>query len=173
MKRNKWIHRAVLGVCLAVSAACGSNGSGSANPAAPSTPSMNLAGSWAGKMAATRSDGRPDSNPGVVAWTASQNGSSVSGPLTLTFNNNDNSGVTLSFRGTLSGTLSGTQLALTLSFPAGTFVDVPACAITGTGTATPTTSAISSSVTITFGAACVGTISDQSSEIDQLTLTKS
>lgn len=143
---------------------CGSTSSSSGNPAAPSAVSLNLAGSWTGKIAGTNGNG-----PSLV-WTASQSGSTVSGPLDLSFVDN---GKPQTFRGTLSGTISGADVSLTISIPAGAFADVPACSITATGTATPTATSISSSMTVNFAPACVGTISDRSSEIDQLSLTKS
>lgn len=174
MSRSTSLYGLAAGLCLIAATACGSSSGsssgGSANPAAPSAPTLNLAGSWSGKLLFSRDDGTPDDNPGIVAWTATQSGSSVTGPLTLTVHDN---GGTETYQGTLSGSLSGTQLSLTLSFPTGTFAEVPACAITGAGTATPTTSAITSSLTITFGAACMGTVSDRPTEVDQLQLTKS
>lgn len=172
MSQSNWFQGLAAGLCLIAATGCGSSSGGSSSvtsPSAPSTPSLNLAGSWSGKFIFTQSDGTPDPNPGIVAWTATQSDSSLTGPLVLTVNERDRSET---YRGTLSGTLTGTQLSLTLSFPAGTFADAPACAITGSGTATPTSSAISSSLTISFGAACMGTVSDRPTETDQLQLTK-
>ena len=157
------------GLCLVAATACGGSSNAGSGPMEPSGSSLNLAGSWSGKFIFTQSDGTPDPNPGIVVWTATQSDSSVTGPLTLTVNENDTSET---YRGTLSGTLSGAQLSLALSFPAGTFAEVPACAITGSGTATPTSTAISSSLTISFGAACMGTVSDRATETDQLQLTR-
>jgi hypothetical protein len=173
MFRSKSLQGLIAGLCLITAAACGSSSGGasggSSNPAGPSSSTLDLAGSWSGKFIFTNSDGTPDPNPGIVAWTATQSGSSVTGPFALTVNDHGDSET---FHGTLSGTLSGTQLSLTLSFPTGTFADVPACTITGAGTATPTTSAITSSLTVNFGAPCMGTVSDRPSEVDQLQLTK-
>jgi hypothetical protein len=173
MSRSQSLQGLIAAVFLVATAACGSSpggsSGGSANPGAPSASALDLSGAWSGKFVFTQSDGTPDPNPGIVTWTATQAGSSVTGPLSLTVSDHGDSET---FRGTLNGTLSGTQLSLTLSFPAGTFVDVPACAITGAGTATPTTSAITSTMTVSFGAACMGTVSDRPSEVDQLQLTK-
>ena len=43
----------------------------------------------------------------------------------------------------------------------------------GTGTATPTTTAISSTIALVFASPCVGTVADHPTETDQLTLSKS
>lgn len=173
MTRTNWFHGLAAGLCLIAATGCGSSSGsssgGSSIVTAPSAPEMDLGGSWSGKFIFTQGDGTPDPNPGIVAWTATQSGSSLTGPMTLTVHDN---GGTETYAGTLSGVLAGTQLALTFSLPAGTFAEVPACAINGAGTATPTTSAITSSLTINFGAACMGTVSDRSTEIDQLQLTK-
>jgi hypothetical protein len=105
-----------------------------------------------------------------VTWTASQNGSSVSGPFQVSFDDEDDGPVSIS--GTLSGTLSGSQLALTVTFPAGSIPFAPDCSITGTGTSTPTATAITAMVTLTFSAPCMGTVADEPTDTDRLVLTK-
>ena len=168
MKRYPPVSLFALGACLALTAACSSNGAGSANVAAPSSaaaaPVVNLSGSWSGKLGS-------DSSAPSLKWTAAQNGSSVSGPVSATFAGDNGSPQTI--QGTMNGAMSGAQLSLTLSFPAGAFVDIPGCAVGGTGTATPTSSSISSTMVVTFAAPCIGTVSDRPTETDQLTLTKS
>ena len=174
MKRYFSVHLFALGACLALTAACGSSGAGSVNAAAPSAAaaasSVNLSGSWAGKLASVQSNSG-DPNAPSVKWSATQSGSSVTGPLSLTFS--DDAGRPQTIQGTLNGAMSGGQLSLTLSFPAGAFADIPGCTVGGAGTATPTSSSISSTVAITFSAPCVGTVTDRPTETDQLTLTKS
>jgi hypothetical protein len=177
MKRYQWIQSLVIGVSLAAAAACGSSGSSSANPASASAastvaaPSLNLAGSWSGKLNNVNSNGgQGQTNPPSATWSATQSGSTVTGPFSLTI---VDGGKSRTYTGTLTGTLSGEQLSLNLSFPSGAFPESAACTITGTGTATPTTTSISSTMAIVFAAPCVGTVSDRPSETDQLTLSKS
>ena len=172
---NRYAMSLVLGVSLAVTAACSSGSS--SNPAAASSttttaaPSMNLAGSWSGKLNNVNSNGgQGQSNPPNVTWSAGQTGSTVTGPITLTFSDND--GQPHTYVGTLTGTLSGTQLSLALSLPSGSFPESPACSVSGSGTATPTTSSISSTLAIVFSQACIGTVGDHPTETDQLTLSK-
>ena len=168
MKRYFSVHLIALGACLALTAACGSSGSGSTNVTAPSTaaaaPAINLSGSWSGKLGA-------DASAPSVKWTAAQTGSSVSGPVSLTFAGDD--GTPHTIQGTMNGAMSGVQLSLSLSFPSGAFADIPGCTVSGVGTATPTSSSISSTMVVTFAAPCIGTVSEKPTETDQLTLTKS
>ena len=166
MKFGTWIHRLALVASLATVVACDKANSGlsSGSPTTPS-PSVNLAGSWSGKLAVEN-----ESDKTTAKWTASQNGTSVTGPFELTFLDDNQ---TSTIQGTLSGTLSGAQLSLTISFPAGTFREAPACSISGTGTATPTSSSISSTVTFNFAAPCIGKVGERATETDQLTLSKS
>jgi hypothetical protein len=98
---------AALGVGL-LAAGCSKGGS-SSTPVTPTTPTTNIAGSWAGT--ATDSSG-----PGLMAWTIAQSGSGFSGTVSLT---DVSSGV--KGTGSLSGSVSGTTLAFTMSIPAGGF----------------------------------------------------
>lgn len=174
MKRFWWIQSLVLGVSLAMTAACGSSGS-SANPASASsaaaaTPSINLSGTWTGKLANVNG-GQNDPTAPAATWSASQSGSAVTGPLSLVLT--DDGGTKRTIAGTLSGTMSGTQMSLNLSFPSGTFPEAAACSISGAGTGTATATSISSTIALAFAAPCVGTVVDRASETDQLTLNKS
>lgn len=175
MKRYPRLSLFALGACLVLTAACGSSGSGSTNVAAPSAaaaaPAINLSGSWSGKLGSVQSNGQVESGAPSMKWTATQSGSSVSGPVSLTFDGDDGRPQTI--QGAMSGSMSGVQLSLSLSFPAGAFADIPGCSVSGAGTATPTSSSISSTMVVNFAAPCIGTVSEKPTETNQLTLTKS
>jgi hypothetical protein len=147
------------------------SGCGSADSASPTAPSgLNLTGAWVGTFGS--SSNVSDRSP--ATWAATQSGTSPTGAFSLTF---EDGGVFTKITGTLAGAVSGTQVAWTLAFPVGTFTAVgsPTCSISGTGTSSATTaSSIVVAMNLTFAQACVGTITDngQTTEIDQLTLTK-
>lgn len=123
----------------AAAAACGA-GSG--------MPDMNSANGGAGESPPTFTGTGVDSNPNtgaagtgtattVVSWRMTQNGASVSG--TVTTQSTDAPGTCASCHrsrtGALSGTISGTTLTWTVSFPAVPADDpTPSCAATLTGT---------------------------------------
>lgn len=151
---SRWI-----GVALAaVVTGCG--GSDSTGP----SESINYGGTWKGTLGDTAVDGV------TVTWTAAQSGSTVSGPVAL----RDPDGN--AFAGTVTGAISNAQLAFTVTLPPGTFTPLggPAtCSVSGTGTTTTATAtAISASLQLTFSASCIGTITDNATETDQLTLAK-
>jgi hypothetical protein len=153
-------------VAAVLTSGCGSNDSDS--PTAPS--GLDLTGAWVGTFGA--SSNVSDRSP--ATWAATQSGTSPTGAFGLTF---EEDGVLTKINGTLAGAVSGTQVAWTLTFPAGTFTAVgsPTCSISGTGTSSATTaSSIAVALNLTFAQACVGTIIEngQTTEIDQLTLTK-
>jgi hypothetical protein len=154
-------------VAAILTSGCGSD-SDSNSVTAPS--GLDLTGAWAGTFGA--STAVTDRSP--ATWAATQSGTSPTGAFGLTF---EEGGVFTKISGTLAGAVSGTQVAWTLTFPAGTFtaVGAPACSISGTGTSSATTtSSIVVAMNLTFAQACVGTVTDngQTSEIDTLTLTK-
>jgi hypothetical protein len=157
----------VLIVAAVLASGCGSDNSNSIT--APS--GLDLTGAWTGTFG-SNTDGTGGS---PATWAATQSGTSSTGKFSLTFEEDD--GSSMKIDGTLAGAISGTQVAWSLAFPAGTFtaVGVPTCSITGTGTSSAaTTSSLAAALTITFSQACVGTISDgdQTSEVNQLKLTK-
>lgn len=162
-----WIRYATLGLCLIATVACDGKFSndGGGSPTAPTT-SFNLAGLWTGTVGE-----EGESDPAQVTWTASHNGNSATGPLTITFTDTDN-GIPYTFRGMLAGTISGSQLALTVSLPAGTFPEVPGCSMAGSGTTTASNTTISADITVTFSPACLGTIADSPTDTDRLRLRK-
>jgi len=85
-----------------------------------------------------------------MTWSATQNGSSVSGPATLikpAFN--------VPATGTLGGTLTGSQLSLTYTVSSGSVPGFAACSIAGSGSATVTNSTVSGSLSTTF-VSCTG-----------------
>jgi hypothetical protein len=133
---------------LASIAACGGGGSSSSStpnePSAPST-SVNLSGSWRG--AASDSSG-----PGEIALQVTQTGTALSGSASITL-----TGSPVTGRGTMSGTLSGSTVHLTITVPAGGF-DAPygSCnaSVTGDGQA----SATSITATYTGTNSCSGNV---------------
>lgn len=119
-------------VVLALAAACG----GSTAP----TPALDLTGVWSGRL------GQPQSGSALrVMWTATQSGATVSGPATLVKGTTN-----VSATGTMSGTLSGSQLTLSYSVPAGAVPVYLSCTITGSGSATATGQSISGNLQTTF-----------------------
>lgn len=128
-----WIRYLVLSVLSISSVACGGSTS-------PSSMPINLAGTWSGLL------GQSGSGTALkMTWSASQDGSSVSGPATLI-----KPAANIPGTGILSGTLTGSQLSLTFAVPTGSVPGFAACSITGSGSATVTNSAISGSLAATF-----------------------
>src|SRR5215472_12666729 len=129
MHINRLIGRVLFATVLS---GCGSN-----MPAAPSTsfptPSspipatVDLAGAWFG--GATDSQGST-----AVTWTLTQSGTSVSGTARTTALNADDGSCGSCHRnksGTVTGTLTGASLTLTMFFAAGVDGDpTPACSAT-------------------------------------------
>lgn len=99
-----------------------------ATPAAQSPP-VDLTGTWNGT--ATDHWQRFNTADGmIVSWVLTQNGSAVSGTVTTTgLNGNDNScsGCHRAKTGSVSGTLSGTTLTLTMDFPGHPDEPSPTC----------------------------------------------
>lgn len=138
-------------VCLGISA-CGdgnrtpSSPSPTATPAPTPTPALSLAGTWTGTLTQPERSTKPIP---VKSWTATQSGTTVSGPVVLDVNTGNT-------QATLTGTVSGAQLtSATFSVP---FQDgfPTGCSFSGTGTLAATASSISGSLAMTFPAACVG-----------------
>jgi len=100
-------------------------------PPPPAPLTIDLTGSWSG--AATDSQG-----PTVVSWVLTQSGSSIGGSVRTNTPTNDGScgSCHRNKSGTVTGTLSGTSLTLTMSFAAGSGGDpTPLCSSTLTGSA--------------------------------------
>lgn len=167
MTRHSSLGNLFLAFAVLAAASCGHSDGGSGAPTAPSTPALNLSGTWSGTFAEPGS-----TNSLRAAWTAGQSGTSVTGAFVL--DRPDQAEVKLT--GTLAGALSGSQLTLTLTMPAGAFASLGApssCSATGTGTSAATTAtSISSTLTVTFHASCVGTFTPSATSTQQLTLTK-
>jgi hypothetical protein len=104
----------------------GCKGTSSSAPAAPSAIVVNLAGSWRGT--ATDSSG-----PGTISLQITQSGTNLTGTASLSV-------ITATGRGTLTGTVSGSSIHLTIAIPAGGF-DGPfgscTASVTGDGAASP------------------------------------
>ena len=137
-------------MALALSGACG--GASSSTPAAPSASSVNVAGSWRGT--ATDSSGE-----GSLTLQVTQSGTDLSGAVTMSV-------ITVTGRGTVTGTVSGSTIRLTITIPAGGF-DAPfsGCTATVSGDGQASASAINASYTGTNS--CSGPVTK-----GQLTLTK-
>lgn len=150
MKRHSSIGNIFLALAVLAAAACGG---GSSAPTAPSIPALNLTGAWSGTFAEQGS-----TNPLRAVWTAAQSGTSVTGAFVL----DRPSQADVKLTGTLAGALSGSQLTLTLTLPAGAFTPLGApstCSASGTGTSAATTAtSISATLTVTFHASCAGSI---------------
>jgi hypothetical protein len=134
--------------------ACGSAAAPTV-PAAPSTvSSLNLSGTWSGA-------GSDVKGPEVVTWGLMQSGATLSGTAELrALDPTDGScgSCHKNKRGTFAGTLSGTTLTLTMTFPAGGADDTPLCSITLNGTA----SASDREIAATYAGAdtCEGLLAD-------------
>jgi hypothetical protein len=98
-----------------------------------------MTGTWSGTL------GQAMSGTLVrLVWNASQSGSTVSGPVTIS-KPVDN----LTFAGTLSGTLNLQSLSLKYTVPAGSVPGFANCLITGTGAAGASSTTITGSITVT------------------------
>ena len=117
--------------------------------------------------------GDPAFDPDRFAWTVTQNGNALSGPAVLTLVGGQGQGRNVN--GTMAGTLSGTQLSLVLTLPAGSFTAVggpSGCSVTGTASTTPTSTSMTTTMTRTFDPSCIPTVSRSSTDTVQLSLNK-
>ena len=142
-------------LCSAVwfSASCGDSNS---SPTSPSTPTLNLTGTWTGTFSIPG-----DQDPvRIRSWTATQSGASVSGPMVLVVDEEE--GQEFLVNATLTGTVSATQLtSATFTVAAGGIPDpgLATCSIRGTGTLAATAASISGPLAIAItppAAPCVG-----------------
>ena len=128
----RWICCGILAVALA--AACGGT------PAPAPTPTLNLTGAWTGRI------GQPQSGSALrVTWNATQTGATVAGPATLL-----KPATNVQATGTMTGTLSGSQLTLSYSVPAGAVPVYLACTIVAAGSAVADSQTISGTLQTTF-----------------------
>ena len=135
---------------------CGSNGGSSSTVTSPS--GLNLAGTWSGTFGpfAATINGVPlpgRSNSWTCQWVAMQTGVNVSGPITFLVNT-ELSQPFPTLSGTLSGSLTGTQLTLALSVPSQGFSLFSPCSISSNGSVTAGTGTISGSLSDSF-ASCL------------------
>lgn len=76
----------------------------------------------------------------------------------------------------MTGPLSGNDLAVSVSLPAGAFTPISptlsTCAMTATGTLTASVSSLSGTINTTWRPACIGVISAFATQTGQVTLTK-
>ncbi len=104
---------------------------------AAQAPAVNLTGTWQG-TAADFWVNRNATDGMNVTWTLTQTGSAVSGTVTSTPLNATDGSCSSCHRakgGTVSGTIAGTTLALTMNFP-GTIGEItPLCSVSLNGTA--------------------------------------
>jgi hypothetical protein len=126
-------------ICCLVLAAALAGACGGSTPASPS-PAVDLTGAWSGMI------GQPQSGAALrITWMAAQTGSTVSGPVTLV-----KPALNVPATGTMRGTLSGGQLTLSFSVPAGAVPIYLSCTIVGTGSAVVTGDTISGTLQTTF-----------------------
>jgi len=157
MPMNAWTRGLVMGVLAMAMAACWAPNEPSGNT------SLDLAGSWSGVVGARSGGGRALR----VAWTSSQTGSNLSGPVTLL----TSPAVTdVTFSGMLTGSVSGNRLSLTYSAKPEDLPGSPNCSVSGTGSATATGNTISGSLSVSF-VSCDG-LGFEGPSNTQLTLTK-
>jgi hypothetical protein len=113
--------RTIVVVLAAASlAACQSNPSA---PTALGAPTINLSGTWSGT-------GSDSFSPELVTWVLSQAGNAVSGTAELKAVNPSDGTCGSCHKvktGTLTGTLSGSTLTVSMKFPAGGDVPAPIC----------------------------------------------
>ena len=123
---------AVAAAALAWTIACSANAPPSASPTTPSAPaapdaSTTLAGAWAGT-------GSDPQGPEKMTWSIAQTGSDITGTADLSALNAADGSCASCHKaksGTITGTVSGSAIALRLVFPAGgDGVPTPECTIT-------------------------------------------
>ena len=125
---------------------------------------IDYAGTWSGTIGDPTQVQRLN-----VTWTPTHEHNTVTGPIVFHLNQ------TLTVRGTLTGTVSGTSIDFTLSILAGAY---PApvsqgCALTGTGSSTTATATdIVANFTMIWTAPCIGTVTSAGNATNRLTLVK-
>jgi hypothetical protein len=128
-----WVGRTFVSVISILVVSCGK---GAVTP----SPPMTLSGTWSGVIGQGSGGGRALR----VAWSATQDGSTVSGPASVL----TSPPVTdVIFSGTLAGRITGSQISLTLSAQPLPGSD---CRLTGTGTAAIATGTLAGSLDVHF-----------------------
>ena len=128
-----WIRRAFAALIPMLVTSCGG---AAMMPSAP----VNVSGTWSGILGQGSGGGRALR----VTWTATQDGSTVSGPASVL----TSPPVTdVTFSGILTGSISGNQMSLTL-----TAHPLPGsdCLLSGTGAATVATGTLAGSLDVRF-----------------------
>lgn len=121
-------------------AACQSNTS---TPTAPGVTTINVTGTWTGT-------GSDSFSPELVTWLLSQSGNAVSGTAELKAVDPSDGTCGSCHKvktGTLTGTLSGSTLTVSMKFPAGGDVPAPICVAELNATATVTDRRITATYT--------------------------
>lgn len=117
---------------LTVSTGCGKSGGGSDGPElTPTSPSSNTGGGWTGTLS------RPEGKPSIaVSWQATQGGSFLSGPMTLTYGGNS---VTVMGSGEMITTDNRATYTIFIALKAnpGEIASLPNCQIIGGALARP------------------------------------
>src|SRR5215471_2744171 len=132
---------------------------GTGGTTSPSPP-LDLSGAWSGRL------GQQQSGSALrITWTASQSGATVSGPATFV-----KPSVNVPATGTMSATLSGSQLTFTYSVPAGAVPVYLSCAVAASGSATVSGQTISGNLQTAF-TNCLGS-GLESPDSPQLMLTR-
>jgi hypothetical protein len=125
--------------------------------------SIDLTGTWSGVVGAGSGGGRALR----VTWSATQSGSSVSGPATLL----TSPPVTnVTFVGILSGTLTGTQLSFSYVSSPGSVRESDMCSLSGNGNAAIGSNTMSGRLDVMF-VSCTG-LDLEPPLSDQLAMTK-
>jgi hypothetical protein len=127
---------------LAISCGSGSGPPDEASPPPPEpSPPVSLAGTWSGTGVDSNETNVLNSTPiatTIVTWTLAQTDAGVSGTVTTRSVDPLSSSTCNSCHrtktGTLSGTIAGTTLTWTMSFPGADSDPTPACTATLTGT---------------------------------------
>ena len=130
---SSWIRRTFVGLVSIVFASCG-------GAAMMPSPRVDLSGRWSGVIGQGSGGGRALR----VTWTATQDGSTASGPASVL----TSPPVTdIIFSGILTGSLSGSQVSFTLSAQPLPGSD---CSLSGTGSATAATGTLVGSLDVHF-----------------------
>jgi hypothetical protein len=133
----KTLWRCLIVILTWAAAGCGSD-SGTVTSPGPA----DVAGTWTGLL------GTPGSGSALrMTWTASQSGTSVSGPLSIV---KPMAPAAAEATGPLTGTISGSQLSISYLVAAGSVFGYPGCSISGTGSGTLSGSTISGTLMLTF-----------------------
>lgn len=151
----KTLTRCMIVAVIGVLGGCDDNPGVSPGPA-------DVTGTWTGLLG-TQASG----SALRLTWVASQSGDTVSGALTVVKPMNN-----VPATGPLTGTISGSQLALSYSVTAGSVAGFPNCTISGSGGGTLSGSTITGALPLTF-TSCSGAASGlEPPSSSQFSLTK-